>query len=295
MEGIPLRLLFTLFCFIFIFINFSSKIFAEEANIEYEPSLINSYEEDVTGDGFREYIRLHGNLLSHNSLFYPDIWLDITSPFSQHWKISLRAGYDPDIQFIDLTRDQVFDIFYAVSKDMNKTQHEYQLYSLENGTIKQIQLPKHQFIKTKLIDDFRVEIKLHPHQKPLIINLPNKNDYIKDEIYEEDGKLLNEKKLHHKSIHYIEPILINEQNGYGLKTYQQIKDMYNHLIGEIQTVWYYKNDEWVILTTNWFDRSTFTNKGQSPQKLSKAFINKNFEGVSFPRSFSFLLICYDIY
>ena len=64
-------------------------------------------------------------------------------------------------------------------------------------------------------------------------------------------KLLNEKKLHHKSIHLIEPILISEQNGYGLKTYQHITDKYNNLIGEIQTLWYYKNDEWTILKTNW--------------------------------------------
>lgn len=251
MEGIPLRLLFTLLCFIFIQFNNVPKLFAEEMNFENEPSLINSFEEDLTGDGFREYIRLHGNLLSNQSMFYPDIWLDITSPFSQHWKISLQAGYDPDIQFIDITQDQIFDIFYSVAKDENKEQNEYQIYTLVNGTIKQIQLPKHQFVKTKLIDDFQVEIQIHPHQKPIIQKLPNKSDYIKEEIYREDGKLLNEKKLHHKSIHLIEPILISEQNGYGLKTYQHITDKYNNLIGEIQTLWYYKNDEWTILKTNW--------------------------------------------
>lgn len=252
MEGIPLRFLFTLLCaFYFVLIHFYIHVKAEQSNVENEPSLINSFEEDVTGDGFREYMKLHGNLLSNQSMFYPDIWLDITSPFSQHWKISLRAGYDPDVQFIDLTQDQIFDIFYSVAKDIDKKQYEYQLYTLINGSVKQIQLPKHQYVKTQLIDDFQVEIQIHPHQKPLVQQLPYKDDYIEEKIYNEEGKLLNEKKLHHKQIHYIEPILISEKIGYGLKTYQQITDVFQNVIGEIQTLWHYKDGEWASLKTDW--------------------------------------------
>lgn len=257
MEGIPLYMqnsfrLLCSFCIGFILINlFMNEIFAE-TGFESEPSLINSYEEDITGDGFREYLKLHGNLLSNQSVYYPEVWLDITNPFSQHWKISLQAGYHPDIQFIDLDHDNVFDIFYIVGKDAEKRKYHYQLYTLKNGTIEQIQLPKHKFVQTKLMNEFKIEIKTNPHEKSIIHSIEDKNKYIEDEIYDKNGKLLLvEKKLQHKPIHFMEPVLISETNGYGLKTYEQIIGVFDEPIGEIQTLWYFNNDEWIALKTDW--------------------------------------------
>src|SRR5699024_2745768 len=116
MEGIPLKCMCKLVCSLYISFILLSSIHAvsAESSLEQESSFINSYEEDVTGDGFKEYLKLQGNLLSTKSIFYPDVWVDITNPFSQHWKISLQAGYNPDIQLIDLTHDQIVDIFYMV-------------------------------------------------------------------------------------------------------------------------------------------------------------------------------------
>src|SRR5699024_10665625 len=130
------------------------------------------------------------------SIFYPDVWVDITNPFSQHWKISLQAGYNPDIQLIDLTHDQIVDIFYMVAKNVDKQQYDYQLYSLKNGTVERIQLPKHQFLQIKLINDFKLEIQINPQEKPLVYSIEETELYIEEKIYDEDGKLLEpDKKL----------------------------------------------------------------------------------------------------
>ena len=54
----------------------------------------------------------------------------------------------------------------------------------------------------------------------------------------------------------MEPVLISETNGYGLKTYEQIIGVFDEPIGEIQTLWYFNNDEWIALKTDWVTEQT---------------------------------------
>src|SRR5690625_4962151 len=175
-----------------LFIFIPNPILFTVANTDNDKNetLINSYEEDVTGDGFREKFTLRGILLTNHSNFYRDVWMDISSPFSHQWKISFESGYNPNIHLIDLNHDHAFDIFYQVAKDENKHQYNYQLYTLQNGLVKSLPLPKHNHVQGEYLNEFKVKIQINPHQKPIIKNIEqNKEKYIDENIYSEDGKL----------------------------------------------------------------------------------------------------------
>lgn len=241
---------FILYTCFFIFIpNPFLSIGAETNNENDNPSFINSFEEDLTGDQFRELFTLNGTLLTKESNFYRDVWVDITSPFSHQWKISFDGGYDPTLELIDLNHDHTLDLFYQVAKDENKLQHFYQLYTLKNGVVKQLPLPKHNHIQAKFLSNFQVEIQIDPNKKPIKKDISaSKEEYVKQSIYNKKGKLLKDKKINITPISFIEPILLSKSKGYGLKSYQTINGLSDEdVLGQIVTIWYYQNDEWIIL------------------------------------------------
>jgi hypothetical protein len=250
MEGIKLQLLIRIILYTSLFfVPFSPQILSAQ---EKEPSFINSFEEDITGDGFHEYAKIQGNLLREDSSFYQNIWIDMTSKFNKEWSISLQNGYDPQIKLIDLNHDQVFDLFYQIAKDENKNHFHYQFYTLKGGTVKQLPLPNPMYSKGTFEDDFQVHIQLNPNEKPLVIDVsPKKDSYITGHLYDEKGHLLENKRITIESIATLEPLLISESKGYGLKSMQTVYGVDRQdKIGEIETLWYFKKDEWIILKSH---------------------------------------------
>lgn len=166
--------------------SFSNNLYAAET----DTSSINSFEDDVTGDGLREQIKIKGHLLSENSSFYQNVWIDIESPFKKQWSISLQNGYDPQLKLIDLNHDEVFDLFYQVKTENASDTFNYQFYTLKAGKVTSLPLPKRLYIEGKFIDDFKVNIQLDPHKKPETIDMAHKKAaYIESGIYDSNGTL----------------------------------------------------------------------------------------------------------
>ena len=210
-------------------------------------------EEDITGDGIREYIILEGYLLSENSNYYTDVWVDIQSSFAQQWKISFPGGYHPKLELLDITHDGTVDLIYESAVKENGRHFNYQLYTLKNGKVQQIELPRNKYVRGEFIDDFKISIQISPNEKVILEDVSSKKSfYIKNQIYEDTGKLLKKQQLTIFPISQMEPILISKSKGYGLKTIQEVRGIHDKdLLGEIVTLWYYKENEWIKLKTDW--------------------------------------------
>jgi len=216
------------------------------------PSFIDSFEEDITGDGLREYFKLQGRYLSDDSSYYQDVWLDITSPFSKQWNISFKGGYHPEITLIDINHDQIVDMFYEVALGEHDGPYHAQAYTLKDGNVTQINLPKNNHIKGKYIDDFQIELTLHQNEQPIKIPIKNRDQFIDQNIYKENGEVLGEKNVIIDPIKRYVPTLISKSKGYGMKSSRQIKDfLHEEVIGTVETLWYYDHNDWIILKTNW--------------------------------------------
>lgn len=216
-------------------------------------SFINSIEEDISGDGIREYLKLQGELIAEDSSFYQNVWLDILNTFGQEWTISLKGGYHPEIMLYDINHNDINDIIYQVALDEENKRFSTQVYTLTNNKIEQITVPTNNQIKGKYIDDYKIALTFHPNDKPLHFPV-NKDDekLIETNIYDDNGKLQQDISLIIDPIQKYEPTLISESKGYGLKSIQNVRnDDNNNIIGTIETLWYFNNDKWIILTNKW--------------------------------------------
>ena len=250
-----MRLYLFSFVFLFSLINIHEAAFASET--KPEPIIIETYESDVTGDGQDEKIELKGVLFSEDASYYREIWAEITTPHNEHWKITYGGGYDPVLQFIDLNHDKINDIFYQSPTGGSGGLYTYQLNTLANEQLTDIPLPEQRFVKGEFKDNFNVAIQITPEGKPIIVDVKDrKDDYIRLGIYDTEGNLLKPKSVMIDPIAFFEPVLISKSKGYGLKSYQQISGAYHaDQLGTIETLWYYENNEWIILQTDWVTSS----------------------------------------
>lgn len=239
--------------FLYILISFTlffPTMIAEAKETEGE--LIKEYNIDVTGDGQKENIKLYGILFSADTVYFKDIYAVITSN-KEEWNINYQGGYNPELEFVDLNHDGIDDIFYQSATGGSGGLYNSQLDTLANQELVNITLPKQEYVKGYFEQGFSVVLEIYPNEKPIVIDVRSrKDDYIRLGIYDKEGNLLKETPIMVDPIAFYEPIFINENKGYGLKSYKQVSGAYHaDGLGVIETVWYYDNGTWIILSLNW--------------------------------------------
>lgn len=244
-------LLYFLFHINVLFDDSTATITSSDDHIQ--PIVIETYEEDITGDGLKETIELKGTLLTENNPYYRKIWVDITSTQDKKWNISFGGGYEPTLQFIDLNHDGTLDIFYQSATGGSGGLYNYYAYTLKNEEVMKIPLPKGQNIRGQFKNDYIIELQISPGKKPILLDVSDRSaDYQRLNIYDKDGTLLEDKTIMIDPIAFFEPKHLSTSKGYALKSYQQISGAYHaDRLGTIETLWYYEDGEWVILKTEW--------------------------------------------
>src|SRR5690625_1423063 len=165
---------------ILIFLLFNKHSFIINAEQTPRPIMISTFEGDVTGDNQHETIQLKGSLLNDNSNYYQDIWVEIKSIHSEKWRIPFTGGYEPQIQLLDLNQNHVHDLFYQSTQSKNDDLYSFHLYSLKNGAIKEIPLPKQSHIKGRFGNGFQIEIQTSiKNDNPIIIDV---KDFAKEYV-----------------------------------------------------------------------------------------------------------------
>lgn len=220
-----------------------------------EPALISTYEDDLTGDGLKEMVKLNGSLFSREGSYYQDIWVELTSKNSEQWRLSFKGGYEPQLHFYDFNQDNINDLLFQSVADENEKIYSHHLYTLKNNTLKEIPLPEQLYTKGHFKNNFQIEIQIstNHNSKPIIIDVADRaKKYISLGLYNKRGKLLKSKVVMIAPISFYEPILISKSKGYGLKSYQKLSGVNREdALGTIETLWYYENGTWIILQTDW--------------------------------------------
>ncbi|MFD1361410.1 hypothetical protein [Lentibacillus salinarum] len=226
---------------------------AAEENNDSSPQQLKVYQEDVTGDTAKETIKLYGTSLAPDSDYYADIWATISISDEAEWEIPYEGGYEPEIQFYDLNHNDVNDLLYQSATGGSGGLYHYHLHTFEHGQLNEIPLPEQESVKGEFKDGFQVAIQIDHEQKPAIVDVSNRSsEYVRLGIYDENGKLLDKTSPMIAPIAFFEPVKISDRKGYGLKSYQQISGAYRaDQLGTVETLWYYENDQWLILKTEW--------------------------------------------
>jgi hypothetical protein len=243
---------------ILLIVTVSSLIAYPVEASELEPHLIMTHEADLTGDGRIETLQLYGVLFSPDSVYYRDIYAVIQSE-DEEWRINYQGGYDPIIELVDLNHDGVVDVFYQSPTGGSGGIYTSQLDTIYGGELTNISLPDQPYVTGSFIDGFQAVLEISPHKEPIKINVENrKDDYMRLNIYSEEGKLLHETSLMVDPIAFYEPVEISERQGYGLRSFKQISGAYHaDRLGVIETLWYYEQGKWIALGTEWIESGEY--------------------------------------
>ncbi|GIO24955.1 hypothetical protein [Oceanobacillus sp. J11TS1] len=215
-------------------------------------TLIHTYEEDVTGDGEIELLELKGKLFAEDGAYYQEIWVEITSPSSDKvWRINYGGGYEPELQFADLTQNGVADILYQSPTGGSGGLYTSQLNQWEKDEFIEIPLPTNQPIEGEFMDNFRISIQLLPKETPIILDVSGrKEEYLRLKLYDDRGNLLEPTSLMIDPVAFFEVTEFEKENQIGLKSLQQISGAYHaDGIGTVESSWVYDKDKWILLET----------------------------------------------
>lgn len=244
--------LLLLFLILFGSFEWSGTISAIETNNQ-KTILIDSYEEDVTGNGQKEEIKLKGIRFSEDSNYFHNVWADVKGSHTRQWKIVYEGGYDPSLKFNDLNHDGVNDVLFQNGASETRGMHHYQLHTLKDEKLKELKIPESHTITGEFKPNFKASLFLNPGKDPIIIDMKDRSDsHIHDGIYDNDGKLLKKTHLLADPIADFESVYISKSKGYGLKSYQQVSGVtHDDLLGEIEALWYFENKKWIKLKQEW--------------------------------------------
>src|SRR5699024_7596860 len=129
----------------------------------------------------------------------------------QNWQISYKGGYNPRLQFLNLTNSDVNDILFQSATSHKDSTYQYKLHSLNNKNLKNIKVPKQDYIKSTFKDNFKIEVTISPDQDPILTDIKNNaNEYIDYGLYDESGTLLKSMSAQINDISLFEPVFHNE-------------------------------------------------------------------------------------
>lgn len=222
-------------------------------------TLINSFEEDITGNYFREYIRLEGKLFNKNSLYFHDVWLSAESVFDRRWKIPLHNGYDPQIELIDLNGDDILDIFYQAATGSDKQTFKHQFYTLKKGEITEFPSPEFFTISASLGEPYKV-----------IFSFPSPGDTMTFDIrkpspfFHRNGTIKGKRTLIVVPKNKLDLKWIDQQHGYGLVGTQIVKDeLSDEILGGLNIVYILRENKWLVFNYHWVEQNFYSQKNLS--------------------------------
>lgn len=249
MKRLILTTIFLMFAELF---SWNGLVTAREMN-DQKAVLIDSYEEDVTGDGQKEEIKLKGIRFSEDSHYFHNVWADISGSQANKWKVVYEGGYNPSLEFNDLNHDGVDDMLFQNAAGEGQEIHHYQLHTLKGDKLKELNTPESRTITGEFKPNFKAALLLNPSKEPVIIDMKDRADtHIHDGIYNNNGELLEKTKLLADPITSFEPVYISKDKGYGLKSYQKVNGATSEdLLGEIEALWHYENNKWIKLKQEW--------------------------------------------
>jgi hypothetical protein len=236
-----------LMAFLFLSLNAISGVYA----LEEKGGMLTllQQERDISGDGKNDIVTIAGVPYEEGISYLKEIFLQVTVSEGKTYKIDLKSGFDPTIDFIDLNHDGVDDLFISIPTGGSGGLSNYFLYTLTKDQLIDIGIPDSLTITSQFQDGYKATMTIENTDETYTFDLKSrKKDYNRLGLYYK-GKLNEPTELMVDPYSLLKPIkLKNDQ--YGLKGIQQISGAYHaDGIAFVESKWFYENGKWNIVNT----------------------------------------------
>ena len=241
-----------LMAFLFLSLNAITGVYALEDKGEML-TLLNE-ERDISGDGKKDSISIVGIPYEEGITYLKEIDLHVAVADGEKYKIDLKSGFDPTIDFVDLDHNGVDDLFISIPTGGSGGLSNYFLYTLANDQLTEIGIPDSLTITSQFQDGYKATMTIENTGESYSFDLKNrKKDYIRLGLYHK-GKLNEPTELMVDPYSLLKPIKLKNEK-FGLKGIQQISGAYHaDGIAFVESKWYYENGKWNIVSTKVLER-----------------------------------------
>ena len=241
-----------LMAFLFLSLNAITGVYALEDKGE-KLTLLHE-ERDISGDGKNDSLTIIGIPYEDGISYLKEIYLHVDVTDGKKYKIDLKSGFDPTINFIDLNHDGVDDLFISIPTGGSGGLSNYFLYTLANDQLVDIGIPDSLTITSQFQDGYKATMSIENTGESYTFDLKNrKKEYIRLGLYQ-NGKLNEPTELMVDPYSLLKPVKL--KNGkFGLKGIQQISGAYHaDGIAFVESKWDYGNGKWNIISTKVLER-----------------------------------------
>lgn len=233
--------------------NIGQKFTEKSLEIGEKAYVIDYKYDDVTGDKIKDDILLVGQkLYSENDIFADNLNIVVkdgkTNEFAKITDEDL-CGYEGNLFVGDFSGDKVKDVMVTADTGGSGGVEEHFIASFVNNAPKAIFTEEDNEglrVKGKYIDGFKANLKIENEAKEFILDLSaNKEEYIKQGIYDKAGKVLAEVEPISCSFGSLKAIDWNADGTLELMGSQRIIGTCNaDTISTTESLWQFNNSKW---------------------------------------------------
>jgi hypothetical protein len=217
-----------------------------------KPKVIKTVNTDVTGDKIADNIKLIGLKKYSDSPYYDSIALKITTGSDKKVLISYldnMSGIEPKMFIGDFSGDKVKDIMINAATGGSGGIVNNRIATIKGGKVNIIfdeDDNQGLALTGKFTDGFKADMNVKNLDKKFTIDLDAfKDSYIKDGIYDADGKLKEEVEPWADGFSLLEPIEYNMDGTLYLRGIQGISGAYHaNRISNMESLWKYTGSKW---------------------------------------------------
>lgn len=176
-----------------------ARALPEEEKDQEQRVLLAFMEKDVTGDGLADLISLIGAKRDPEDSSVYDVQVVVQDlQENRYVQVPIEAdypAYNPRMDLIDLDRDGIPDLFVTIDGNPQGEIQSYSLLTFKEGQAAKLvqsdQLNAGVDYRVLFQDGFKAELTRLPAGETVVIDIESRKDeHIKREIYDENGKLL---------------------------------------------------------------------------------------------------------
>lgn len=234
----------------------SQQLLINKLNLEKNIEIIQSKQKDVTGDKVKDKVLLTGVRVEPKSVFFNNVTVVVKNGQTNHYiKATYKdlSGYEPQLIVKDFSGDQIADVMVKAPTGgsggivnhliatFKKDKAQVIFDNKDNKGIK---------VTGQFVPDFKAKLKFKRLDKQVTLDLSfNREKYIKDRIYNQQGMMIKRKLVRPYSYPYgkLEVVDYNHDGTYELKGYQKVVGVYGaDVISELESICSYEEENWEL-------------------------------------------------
>ncbi|MGE8080892.1 hypothetical protein [Peribacillus loiseleuriae] len=214
---------------------------AQHKDIPNEMILVTE-KRDVTGDNIPDRLVIKGLKYEEDAEFLKEITLYVDTG-EKKFELPLSSGYKPAIQFVDVNKDGVEDVF--ITTETGGILNSF-LFSFKDQMMKDLTVPKTVPITAQFLDNYQAKVTING-KKPWVIDLSDrKEEYEQSGIYT-NGILNEATELLVDGFATLKPVSLIGK-GKGLVGIQLVSGVYHaDGIALVESKWSYEKGKWKLI------------------------------------------------